>query len=93
MNKITIDNQGAWFDMDQAERFEAKTLNGVLRNEALLITPGKNAIKTTQRPNESKPSYALQTMHEARSWFRTNKYSQENMPELFRDFNPDMEVK
>jgi len=93
MNKITINNEGAWIDLDQAERFEAKTVNGVLRNEALLITPGNNAIKTTQRPNESKPSYTLQTMFEARMWFRGNKYSQENMPELFRDFNPDLEVK
>ncbi len=92
MNKIIINNEGAWFDIDNAKSYEARSVKGAIRNEILYVTPGNKVIKSTKKPQDQRPTYTLQSLPEARHWFRLNKYTQEEIPEFLRDFHPDLEI-
>lgn len=94
MNKVFINEAaGSWFDIDSVIRFEATTSRGIEKKEALLVTVENNAILISSNTGDGKESYSILTFSQARSWFRANKVNKEEIPEYFRDFRSDLEIK
>lgn len=93
MNRILLDAKGTWVNLDTCEGFDSKTENGILRQNALFITPEKNFVSRYRESKNSPEKHTVISLAEARSWFRLNKYSKEQTPEFLRQFTPDMELK
>lgn len=93
MNKIIVNSDGNWIDTEKCQVFESRTENGKLRNEKLFLTPNKNFVSLRRESKDAPAKYSVLTHAQARSWFRTNKYNQEEIPEFLRDYSPELELK
>ena len=93
MTKIFINTAGSWIDLDAVTRFESTTARGLERKDTLLVTGENNAIRALSNTGDGKTYYSVLSYGDARNWFSQNKLSQQEIPECFRDFRPDLQIK
>ena len=105
MKRIKINNRpGSWFDLDVAEKFRedsyfngnnfiSKSTGSQWEHEILFITKsGRYILNSWSQWQGSIETYNEISKEEASLWFIKNEYSDEEIPDEFKEFISECEV-